>query len=116
LEQQLLAWDENSHGDRELGANSAGSEADALRLEDQPGVTPLLVAPALFVAGASSSAPGVATPAPLRVVGGEGGRPAAGLGGPASRLAPLSGLQPQPLQSRLVQNTSETPGEQLMLK
>lgn len=92
---------------------------------DEGGATSLLLlAPAMFVAGASSTAPGVASlsplasAAPLSVMGsstislGVGG----GLGWTAPGLAPLSGLQPQSLQSRLVQHTVETPGEQLALR
>lgn len=83
-----------------------------------------LVAPALFTGGASSASPGVALLAalpvgPVSLMAGGGEAAVAGAAGGSqgvSRLAPLSGLQSGPLQSRLAGHTAETPGEQLLLR
>lgn len=114
-ELQLMAWSDappDGDGGPALAAPDAGLHAD------EPGAAAFapLVAPAMFVGGASSAAPGVAAiaslgSAPLSVAAGAGGA-----GGAGARLAPLSGLQPAPLASRLVPHTAETPGEQLMLE
>ena len=127
-EHQLLLWHE-AGGDGSDGSGSTGG-----LFSGSPGMAAAgfvasgsqLVVPALFVGGASSAAPGIAPMASLpagtmslmssAAGAGMGAGSAAGTAhSHVARLAPLSGLQPPPLQSRLAGHTAETPGEQLLL-
>ncbi|GBF96117.1 hypothetical protein Rsub_08993 [Raphidocelis subcapitata] len=103
----LLAWSEPRGEAAEPAAGSSprtalGGDAGLFGLQQQPPGLPAFLSAAPWLAPAGSS-PSAAGPG--------------GLGAPGlmSHLAPLSGLQPPPLQSRLVQHTTETPGEALLL-
>jgi hypothetical protein len=125
-EAQLLAWRDPGEGP-DGGAppggppGTPGGAPDGCSgpLPEMPGTPPLGAGPGTpgsrgFGGGLGGPAGGADTgasdgigPAPLA--------PGAALG-LSLRLAPLSGLQPPPLQSRLVEHTEETAGEALVLR
>ncbi|KAI8462855.1 MAG: exocyst complex component Sec5-domain-containing protein [Monoraphidium minutum] len=118
-EQQLLAWtgdtgDDGAGDHAPASGSGGGAGGDAPRPGDGGDLGSLLVAPTMGTGGAAGGGPGGG--APLGD-GGAGGTllSGGGLDGPGVRLAPLSGLQPPPLQSRLVAHITETTGEALVL-
>lgn len=124
-EAQLLAWHDPAEAAAAArgggtGSSGGGEEGHLLSGSGGGGGDPL-VAPPLFVTRASSAAPGLASAsslgvASLSLTASGAGRGVLSGANPGSRLAPLSGLVPPPLQSRLVPHTGETPGEQLLLR